>query len=407
MSLKKQRAALVEKAATYKARLKAGEALSDEEVAAVQSLLADIDDLDKRIKEAGEHAAVLDRLGALNDEKPATGGTGEGDGAPAKSLGEHFVKSLRRDGVQLTQGRPYSAPEFKAATDLSLVGGAEGGYGPYITETDRAAVFPASRPLTIADLMAAGTMSGSSIRYPIYGAVEGSPATVAEAGAKPQVHFPAPTWVTESLAEIAAWTGISDIMAEDAPYIQTQINQQLIRMLQIAEEDQLLAGDGEGSNLKGILNREGILTLTATADDLADKIATAQTNIATATGSMWRADGVVINPQDYNGLRLKRDQNGQYYAGGPFTGAYGNGSVPADPGLWNMPTVQTTAVPKGTIVVGAFKSAVVFRKNGIQLATSDSHQDYFTKDLIAIRAKTRAALEVKWPSAFCKIQIGG
>ncbi|WP_311590813.1 phage major capsid protein [Trueperella bernardiae] len=405
MSLKTERAALAEKAAAYKARIKAGETLTDEEVNAVKGLISDIDALDAKIADASEKASVLDRLGALEDGSTSASSTD--DETSAKSIGEHFVKSAKAAGVVLAEKRPFFAPEFKANTDLSLIGGPEGGYGPYITDIDRAAVFPASRPLTIADLMAAGTLSGSSIRYPIYGAVEGNAATVAEGGAKPQVHFPAPSWVTESLAEIAAWTGISDTMAEDAPYLQTQINQQLIRLLQIAEEDQILSGDGEGSNLKGLLNRDGILSLEATADDLADKIATAQTNILTATGSMWRADGVVINPQDYNELRLKRDSNGQYYAGGPFTGAYGNGQTPSDPPLWNMPTVQTTAVPKGTLLVGAFKSAVIFRKNGLQLASSDSHADYFTKDLIAIRAKTRAALEVKWPGAFCKIKIGG
>ncbi|MEW6874949.1 phage major capsid protein [Trueperella pyogenes] len=403
MNLKEQRAALAKQAAEYQARLKAGTNLTDDELVAVKGLLSDIETLDAKIAEASEKADALERLGALNLD------TTEGmeEEKKATSLGEHFTKSLKEAGLTLHRGVRFEAPEYKANTDIAMIGGPDGAYGPYITDVDRQAVFPVTRPLTIADLIPAGRLSGSAIKYPVYPAAEGKPTTVAEGGTKPQVSFPKPSWTTEALAEIAAWTGISDTMAEDAPYLQTQINQQLIRMLQLAEEDQILDGDGTGSNLKGILRRDGVQTLESTAVNLADSIATAQANIATGTGSLWRADAVVINPQDYNDLRLKKDQNGQYYAGGPFTGAYGNGQTPADPALWNMTTVQTTAVPKGTLLVGAFKSALIFRKNGIRLDTTDSHADYFIRDLIAIRAKMRAALEVKWPAAFCKVTIEG
>ena len=46
---------------------------------------------------------------------------------------------------------------------------------------------------------------------------------------------------------------------------------------------------------------------------MADAIFKAAGLVQTATG--FQADGVVINPQDYEALRLAKDSNGQYYGG--------------------------------------------------------------------------------------------
>jgi hypothetical protein len=43
--------------------------------------------------------------------------------------------------------------------------------------------------------------------------------------------------------------------------------------------------------------------------------------------SNYNADAIVINPADYQRLRLAKDggNSGQYYGGGYFYGPYGNG----------------------------------------------------------------------------------
>jgi hypothetical protein len=40
--------------------------------------------------------------------------------------------------------------------------------------------------------------------------------------------------------------------------------------------------------------------------------------------SFVEPDAIVIHPTDWQTIRLGKDSQNQYYAGGPFTGAYGN-----------------------------------------------------------------------------------
>ena len=57
--------------------------------------------------------------------------------------------------------------------------------------------------------------------------------------------------------------------------------------------------------------------------------------------------------------------------------------------------------PAGFPLVGAFAiGGTVWRKGGIRLEMSNSHDSYFRENLIAIRAELRTALTVFYPEAF-------
>ena len=124
-------------------------------------------------------------------------------------------------------------------------------------------------------------------------------------------------------------------------------------------------------------------------------------------GIMEMADGIVINPADYEKFRLLKDGNGQYIAGGPFQGQYGVGGVLQDPPLWGLNTIQTTAIAAGTVLIGAGKAAAtVYRKGGIRVETSNADGNDFTKNQFTILAEERLALAVRRPDAFVKLTLG-
>ena len=195
-------------------------------------------------------------------------------------------------------------------------------------------------------------------------------------------------------------------MAEDLDYVVSEINSTALYDLAVKEEAALLNGSGTAPNLRGILNRTGVQTHAQSTDTVADAIFKALGKVQTATG--FTADAIVINPQDYEALRLQKDTNGQYFGGGFFSGQYGNGVVLENPPLWGRRTVTTTAIAAGTVLVGAFSTAAkVFRKGGVRVESTNSHNDDFTNDKITVRVRERLGLQVKYPSAFVKVTLGG
>ncbi|NEG56139.1 phage major capsid protein [Bifidobacterium platyrrhinorum] len=327
----------------------------------------------------------------------------------ARTLGDHYAAELKHAGLTVREAKQFATTDYKAATDIQTVGdGAAGtGYQPIITQIDMNGVWPYERPLVVADLLGTVTLSGNAntVEYPVYGPLEGGAGTVSEGGKKPQTHLPAPSWKADSLKEVAAWWKVTDNMAEDLAYIVSEINNHARYNLQLLEETQLLSGDGIDANINGLLNREGIQAMGQGTDSDPDRIFKARTKIALATG--FRADALVINPADYETIRLSKDANGQYYGGGYFNGQYGNGTIMQDPPLWGLKTVVTEAIAQGTALVGAFKlGGAVIRKGGLRAESTNSHAEDFTSDLITFRVRERIGLQVKYPQAFVKVTLG-
>ena len=218
------------------------------------------------------------------------------------------------------------------------------------------------------------------------------------------MHYADPTKVTDALSKVAGFIKLSDEMLEDLDFLVSEINGRLLYDLSLVEESQVLSGDGTGTNLLGLLNRSGVQTGTATADTLADEIFKSMTKVANATG--LAADALVINPADYEGLRLAKDGNEQYYGGGYFAGQYGVGGVPEQPPVWGLRTVVSPAVAIGKPVVGAFNTAAtLYRKGGVAVEATNSNEDDFTRGLVTVRAAERLALAVRRPAAFVKITV--
>lgn len=375
--------------------------LTPEEQSTVEAKFAEVDDLDTKIKAAEESDALMKRIGSYG----APESTDRDAEQPARSLGEHFAKSVGGEGFARLKERggfTVAAPEFKANTDPQLV---PSSLSPVLTQVDRTIVSAFRRP-TVSDVLGSGSLSGNAVTYFVEGAFEGTIATVAENGQKPQIHIADPTPVTDSLKKIAAWWDTSDEMAEDLDFWVSEVNNRALYMLSLAEENQILNGPGTGSTVLGLLNRSGIQTEAALVDssDNADALFRAMTKVQTATG--LSADAILINPTDYQVLRLRTDGNDQYYGGGYFSGQYGNGGIAVQPPLWGMNTIVTSAVAAGTAVVGALKvAATVYRKGGVRVESTNSDLGKFTKNVITTRIEERVALAVRIPAAVVKVTL--
>lgn len=352
------------------------------DIDALKAAKAHYDEVAAKAGMADEKAAIMSAL-APSDESNG------GSATTFRTLGEFARKELKLDGLKAEHGTASTGYGYKAADDTHTT--------VPVGAISQTVVDVVPRQLTVRDLFGAETISGNAMIYYVMGATEGASDVVAEGATKHHIHVPYGP-VTVSLSKIAAYFKESDELLEDAPFLESAINNR-------GEYEHALAV--ERFLLTQLLTTSGIQT-TAFASSAADTIFTAMTDIQTATG--YTADSIVLNPADYQSLRLAKDSNKQYLGGGYFTGAYGNGAVAINPGVWGMNTVTSPNVAKGTALVGAFKAAgsvVTKAGSGLRVEVSNSNESDFIQNLVTVRIEERMALAVRVPAAFSKVALAG
>jgi len=295
----------------------------------------------------------------------------------AASKGEYrsFAKQVIESGAykSMLSGAHGATVEVKAAATIDegiipAFNGGAGLAGQLVAPQLLPGIVPLKfQQLTIADLLAQGTTSSTSISYVIEAAFQDLTGTVLEKGAIPQLDLTLARR-QDNVGKIANIAKPTVEMFQDAEQFQAYLENRMVFGLKRKEESQLLNGSGVAPNITGILQRSGLATAVTTAIGLtAVKAMEGIFNQITALRSVSfvEPDAIVINPTDWQTIRLGKDSQGQYYGGGPFTGAYGNGGYSNVAELWGLKAVVTSAVAQGTVLVGGFQECgQIFRRTG-------------------------------------------
>ena len=369
-------------------------------VAEVKGLAAELAAARETLNSLLESKNIMDSIKGIDvvEEKASEEKT-------ARTLGEFVVKAVGPRLVQIkgTRGVSVAAPEwlgFKESTDVQKTPTSA---MPWSTELIPGLV-TARRRLQVADLFSQGTTDSAAVSWLVEGTLKGDVGFKAEGEEKPQFHVDDPTAVTSPYKKICGFVQYSDEMLEDFAFLVSEINGRGVYQLKLAEESALLSGDGSGANMRGVLNTSGVQSLTKGTDTEADAIFKGISAVGRSSG--YTADAVVTSPAVYEKLRLAKDQNGQYYGGGMFSGQYSQDGLTLYPSLWGLTTVVTPAMPADTALVGAFKdAATLYHRGGVRVETTTSHADNFTKDIVTTRLEVRELLAVRQPLAFATIDL--
>jgi HK97 family phage major capsid protein len=392
-----------------------GRGLTDDERTKIGALISEAKGCAQRAKDLEDNAKIgedLDNIRGTWNAPP------EVADVAAKSAGDAFVKS---EGYKtLADGLKTGALTGKWTTGAIELPGNGFGVKATVTEAASPVVQPnvlggiyqaaavALRQLTVADLLMQGTTDSNTVRYLLETTNTNAAAAVTEGNAKPEstITF---TQVDEPVQKVATFLPVSDEMLEDVAQIRSYLDSRLRLFVQHAEEDQLLNGSGTAPNIRGLLNRSGIQTgtraalgtstgETAAASTVGNAIYAAITNIR--INALVEPDGIVMHPTNWMQFKLAKDANGQYYGGGPFVGPYGVNGIAGEE-AWGLRVVVTSRIAANTALVGAFGTmAQVFYRNGLTVEASNGYNDFFQKNLTAIRAEQRLALAVYRPNAF-------
>jgi HK97 family phage major capsid protein len=191
---------------------------------------------------------------------------------------------------------------------------------------------------------------------------------------------------------IAAFIPASKQILDDSPALATLIDNELRYAVLYKEETQLLLGDGTGNQLFGLIPQATAFSapFTATSEQMIDLILEAKTHLA---ASEIEATGCIVNAADWSRMLSLKDDEGRYIIpGGPF--------AVAPPVLWGMDAVPTNAMTVDKFLVGDFKrAATIYDRQETTVEVSTEHDDYFVRNLVAIRAEERLALTVTMPEA--------
>lgn len=380
MTLLEKLAEAKENLTQVKAAVEAEEKTADELNDAIKA----VKDIQSQITAADEAEELIKGLEGPIEEKAEQ----EEKKVEFKTIGEQVAEQVKDAGISAKRKFNVNVPNLKVAAPMDT----PSSISPALTDVDIRIVEGYRRPLVVADLFSTETISGNALTYFVESAtVEGGPAHTTEGNEKPMMSFGDPTAVTVALKKIASYMKETDELVEDAPWLATAINGRGMYQHELAVENYLV------TTLAGT---SGIGTASLlTPDGIHKAMTTVQNN------SGFAADAIVINPTDYENLILRKDKNGQYYAGGFVTGAYGNGGVPGQPNLWGLKTVVTSAVSVGTCFVGAFKlgGSVIHKRNGVTVDIANQNEDDFIKNMITILIEERLALAVRRPACFVKI----
>jgi HK97 family phage major capsid protein len=423
------------------AEVKAARAIADAAIAAEREL-SDVErsTIDGHMEKAAAFAANAEKEEALNAQMDSlTQGVGLNTDGPDNvedrsdskaanrplSVGKAFSASAEYkallakvpNGTFSEKMRVHSDPmQLPGMKALFYSGDREASAGFLVEDDKRGLLDPFyKRPLTIRSLMTAGSTTSDTIDYLRMVSVDnnaavvpearktgvigsGSPAiTAAEGGLKPESGFEFERDST-TVKTLAHWIPITKRALSDAAQVRTMIDSFLRYGLEEAFEDELVTGNGTGEHLLGLNSTPGIQTQaapTGTQDNF-DILRMARRKVA--IGGRARPTAYVMNPIDREKIDLMRDDNGVFFGGGPFS--------LTDPPIWGLPVVESEAIAVGTAWCAAWNYGVIYDREQASVQATDSHADYFVRNLVAILAEMRAGFAILRPSAFVKITLG-
>jgi len=336
-----------------------------------------------------------------------------------KSVGEQFLESAEfkawmkqiapqgriPDALKGLQSPPV---EFKHLFKTLVVGASDTSAGAFV-ETDYTGIYePLGRhPTNVLGLISRRSTDSDVVEFVRQTAQVTQSTPVQEAnvttyaastgeieGKKPEG---AATWekVTANVKTIAVWIPATKRALADASQLRGLLDQELREDCLEELEDQIINGDGTGENFTGIINATGVLTQAWNTD-----LITTTRKAITAVRVTGKARGPLawaMNPSDAETVDLLKDGDNRYYWGGPVSAGTRN--------LWGYPIVENNQVDQGKAILGQWDKAVYWDRQAATISVSDSHSDFFIRNMIAILCELRGAFGLIRPSNFVIVDM--
>jgi hypothetical protein len=221
-----------------------------------------------------------------------------------------------------------------------------------------------------------------------------------ETNVKPYSEF---NWTaaTATPKTISSIIPLTQQMLQDNATLRAIIETLGVANLLTQEEKQFLYGDASATQIQGIITNTAhpqYLWSSGVVGDLKmDAIRRAMTVMAKndfALGALGPAS-VIVSPDDLESMDLSKSDVGDYLW------LNMNGMA------WSARVVESNSLAAGDAAVGMFNPAIwaVDRENAPNISFSDSHADFFAKNMVAMRIERRVDLATLLPKAVVRISF--
>lgn len=252
----------------------------------------------------------------------------------------------------------------------------------------------AHEPVRVLDLIPTKATDAPVIEFLRHDSTTGAAGMVAPGTTKPSA-----TIVTSRgevrARKIAVTTYANDEDLQDFASFTTYLSAELIHLVIMAENQQILSGDGTGENLLGLLNQSGILTRALGTDTELDALEEAITDLRVGP-AFCEPTSIVMAPATWSKVRRTKDTQGRYLVT-PDPTAQGGST------LWGIPVATTTDFPAGeALVMNAQAGAAAYVRRGITFE-ADYGQFGFESNTTTFRAEERLGVYSPRPAALLKV----
>lgn len=299
-----------------------------------------------------------------------------------QSLGQRVAES---DRIKAFIESGHQTPA-RITVENAITTAAGSGGGLIATPEEMEPVRIARRQLRIVDLLQRGTVTTDTVRYRKQTLRTNAAAMIAEQGTIPKSSY-GYSKATAPVRKIGHAVDISEETVADAPQLQAEVDGELVYGLELEREAQVLAGDGTGENLSGLITEATSFVAAAGLDDLTriDRLRLAILQLSLAD---YICDGFVMNPTDWTAIDLLKDTQGRFI--------FGNPGMQSQPMLWGKPVVESNTMAVGSWLAGDMdRAATFYERDGIEVLISNEHGTNFLEDMLTMKATQRVALAVK------------
>lgn len=343
------------------------------------------------------------------EQRIASGALARDDRGGAESVGasalEQFGEDQAFQAAAVTAGRGMKTSQFSARVNLDTSiraaltneGLGQAGDNGIPVRPDRGGVYgPLLRPLRLLDALPSRPVSSNSVEFMQITASGEAAEQLKEGDEKAELDFEGEL-KNANVVTIAGHTTASVQVMADNPALAQLVDRVIEHKVYSRLENQLINGPGGEGRINGLLN-QAVAFVPSIGTTPADRIGEA---LVAMTNNGYAPNLVLMNPSDWFRVQLTRtnDDDDEYVFGSPTS--------PLSPSLWNTRIVTTPVLAAGTVMVIDTSFVTVLDREQVSVTATNTHKDYFTRNLVAILGEMRAGLEVVDVNAVMEFPLAG